>query len=129
MIQVRTVRPAEVDEAKTLILSIFPNAIVQITDDDTVLLAEREGRLVGFAHIVDDGDRIMLQGLGVERSMRGRGIGTILLEHVLACLVDVDRPVYLKVKVMNPVIDLYSRYGFMLKRFGDVHVLVRKPNS
>ncbi|MEW6036365.1 MAG: GNAT family N-acetyltransferase [Candidatus Micrarchaeota archaeon] len=129
MIQVRTVRPSEMDFAKSFIRSIFPDAMVQITEEDTLLLAEHEGRVVGFAHIVDEGDRIILQGIGVDKSVRGHGVGTILLEHILDTLRDVERPIFLKVKVMNPAIDLYARYGFMLKRFGDAHLLVKKPNS
>jgi ribosomal protein S18 acetylase RimI-like enzyme len=130
MISVRTVRPSELDVAKNFIRSIFPDAMVQITEEDTLLLAEEDGKLVGFAHIVDDGDRILLQGIGVDRSARGQGVGTLLLEHILDVMRDTDRPIFLKVKVMNPAIDLYARYGFMLKRFGDeAHVLVKKSNS
>ncbi|MFN7991256.1 MAG: GNAT family N-acetyltransferase [Candidatus Micrarchaeia archaeon] len=127
MINVRVIRPSELDLAKNFIRSIFPHAMVQVTDDDTILIAEEMGRPVGFAHIVDDGDRILIQGIGVERSMRGQGVGTLLLEHVLDALRDTDRPIFLKVKATNPAIDLYSRYGFMLTRFGEsVHVLVKK---
>jgi ribosomal protein S18 acetylase RimI-like enzyme len=128
MITIRLVGPGELDEAKDFIRSIFPQAMVQITDEDTVFLAEMHGRPVGFAHLIDDGDSILLQGIGVDKSVRGQGVGTILLEHVLGGLRDSDRPIFLKVKAMNPAIDLYQRYGFMLKRFGDVHVLVKKPN-
>ena len=127
-ITVRTVRPSEMDVAKDFIRSVFPNAMVQVTEEDTLLLAESGGQLVGFAHVVDDGDRILLQGLGVDKSMRGQGVGTLLLEHILHTLQDTERPIFLKVKVMNPAVDLYARYGFMLKKFGDVHVLVKKPN-
>lgn len=121
--------PSELDDAKTFIRSIFPDAMVQITDVDLVFLAEVEGKPVGFAHVIDDGEAVLLQGIGVEKSMRGQGVGTVLLEYVLDGLRDTEKPIYLKVKVMNPAIDLYSRYGFMLKKFGDVHVLVKKPNS
>ena len=129
MITIRMVGPSEMDGAKDFIRRIFPDAMVQVTDEDTVFLAEVGGKPVGFAHLVDDGDVVMLQGIGVEKSMRGQGVGTVLLEFVLEGLKDTDKPIYLKVKVMNPVIDLYSRYGFMLKRFGDIHVLVKKPNA
>ncbi|HSB47345.1 MAG TPA: GNAT family N-acetyltransferase [Candidatus Bilamarchaeum sp.] len=129
MITIRMVGPTEMDQAKDFIRSIFPAAMVQITEEDTVFIAEIHGRPVGFAHLIDDGDAIFLQGIGVDKSVRGQGVGTILLEHVLSGLRDTDRSIYLKVKVMNPAIDLYQRYGFMLKRFGDVHVLVKKANS
>ena len=130
MIQIRIVKPSEFDMAKSFIRSIFPRAMVQITDEDTLLLATDMGRIVGFAHIIDDGERVILQGIGVDKSARGHGVGTILLEHILSALADTEKPIYLKVRVMNPAIDLYSRYGFMLKRYDDeVFVLVKKPNS
>ncbi|VVC04030.1 Acetyltransferase (GNAT) family protein [Candidatus Bilamarchaeum dharawalense] len=129
MITVRTVKHSEMETAKNFIRQVFPNAMVQITDDDTILIAEYDNRPIGFAHIVEESDRIILQGIGVDNSMRGQGIGTILLEHILDMFAEGDRPIYLKVKVMNPAIDLYSRYGFFLKKFGDSHVLVKKTNS
>lgn len=116
--------------AKSFIRSIFPDAMVQITDDDTVLIATDMGRIIGFAHIIDEGDRVVLQGLGVDKSVRGQGVGSILLEHILDALREGQKPIYLKVKVMNPAIDLYSRYGFILKRYDEnVLVLVKKPEN
>src|SRR4030042_1465216 len=116
-VTVRMAEESEMDDAKSFIRSIFPDAMVQITDDDTLLLAEKDDRMVGFAHLIDMGDRIGLQGIGGEPSMRGYGVGTILLEHVLDSLSGSGTPIYLKVKAMNPVIDLYSRSGFVLKKF------------
>ena len=130
MISVRIVTPPEMDEAKQFIRSIFPNAMVSISEEDTILVAENDAeQIVGFAHVVDEGDKIIFQGLGVVASMRGRGIGTLLIEHVLELFEDADRPIYLKVKVMNPAVDLYARYGFFIKKFGTTHVLVKKPNT
>jgi len=129
MITIKTVKPAELDTAKDFIRAVFPNAMVQVCDDDVVLLAEEDDRPLGFAHVIEADDRVILQGIGVDPSIRGQGIGTMLLEGVLDMYEDADRPIYLKVKAMNPAIDLYARYGFFLKRFGDAHVLVKKPNS
>ena len=129
MINIRLVRPDEIDEAKKFIRSIFPQAMVHVSDYDTILLAESKDRIVGFAHIVDDGERIIFQGLGVDKSMRGAGVGTMLVEHGLEMYDDCDRPIFLKVKVMNPAIDLYQRHGFFIQKFGTTHVLVKKPNN
>lgn len=129
MIRVRLVSPAEIDEVKDFIRKIFPDAMVSISEDDTVLLAEDQDRIVGFSHVIDEGDRLILQGIGVDKSMRGKGVGTMLMEHTLEMLQDTELPIYLKVKVMNPAIDLYSRYGFFIKKFGTTHVLVKKPNT
>jgi GNAT superfamily N-acetyltransferase len=129
MIIIKTVKPAELDTAKDFIREVFPDAMVQVADDDLLLLAEEDGRAIGFAHIIEFDDRVVLQGIGVDSSIRGQGVGTLLLEQVLSMFEDADRPIYLKVKAMNPAIDLYARYGFFLKKFGDAHVLVKKPNS
>ncbi|NYZ73883.1 GNAT family N-acetyltransferase [Candidatus Micrarchaeota archaeon] len=129
MITIKTVKPAELDTAKDFIREVFPDAMVQVADDDLLLLAEEDGRAIGFAHIIEFDDRVVLQGIGVDSSIRGQGVGTLLLEQVLSMFEDADRSIYLKVKAMNPAIDLYARYGFFLKKFGDAHVLVKKPNS
>jgi ribosomal protein S18 acetylase RimI-like enzyme len=129
MIYVRVAEPAELDEAKDYIQSIFPQSNVYVNDGDTVLFAEYEGRKVGFAHLIDMGERYILQGIGVESSMRGRGVGSMLMDHVMELTGDSDRPIFLKVKVMNPAIDLYSRYGFFMKRFGTTLTLVKRHNN
>ena len=129
MINVRMATASDMDSVKDFIRDIFPDAMVQINDDDIVLLAEYTGDLVGFAHIIDEGDRAILQGIGVEDSVRSHGVGTMLLEHTLMAFEGM-KPIYLKVKAMNPAIDLYMRYGFMVKKFGErTHVLVKKPDS
>ncbi len=130
MIQIRLIRPSEVDMAKSFIRSIFPDAMVQISEDDTVLIATETGRMIGFAHVIDEGDRVILQGIGVDKSARGQGVGSILLEHILDALKENQKPLYLKVKIMNPAIDLYSRYGFILKRYDEnVLVLVKRTEN
>jgi GNAT superfamily N-acetyltransferase len=129
MICIRIIGPEELDEAKQFIRRIFPKAMVQVRDDDIILLAEDNDRIIGFSHFIDEGDRIILQGIGVEKSMRGRGVGTMLIEHTMEILEDSDLPVYLKAKAMNPAIDLYIRHGFFLKKFGITHVLVKKPHT
>ena len=129
MINIRIARPSEFDDTKELIQSIFPNAIVHINDGDTLLVAEDQGEIVGFAHMADGDERIIVKGLGVAKSVRGHGVGTLLLECLFEMIKDDARPVYLKVKSLNPVIDLYGRYGFFLKKFGQAHVLVKKPHS
>ncbi len=130
MIQVRLIRPSEVDMAKNFIRSIFPDAMVQIAEDDTVLIATEMGRLIGFAHVIDEGDRVIIQGLGVDKSVRGHGVGSILLEHILDALKDGEKPIYLKVKIMNPAIDLYIRYGFILRKYDEnVLVLVKRADN
>ena len=127
MISVRMAQLSELDDAKDFIRKIFPDAFVHVQDEDTILLAEYKGEKVGFAHVIDQGERLVLQGIGVEERMRNRGVGTVLIESVVEIAAETDRPVFLKVKLMNPAVDLYSRYGFFMKKFGNTLVLVKRP--
>lgn len=129
MITIRTIKPSEMESAKNFIQSVFPNALVQIGDDDIILIAEYNSKLVGFAHVIEEEERILFQGLGVDHTMRGHGVGTFLLENIMDLFGESNKPIYLKVNVMNPAIDLYSRYGFFLQKFGDRLLLVKKINS
>jgi N-acetylglutamate synthase-like GNAT family acetyltransferase len=129
MITVRTAMHTDMDEAKGFMRKMFPRAMVSVSDDDVVILAEYNRKIVGFAHVIDDGDRLILQGLGVDDEVRGQGVGTLLLQHILNTI-DEDIPVMLKVKTMNPAVDLYARHGFFVKRSnGHTLTLVRKPNA
>ncbi len=129
MITLRTAMHSDMDDAKGFIRKLFPRAMVSVADDDVIILAEYNNRIVGFAHMIDEGDRMVLQGLGVDGEARGRGVGTLLLQHILNSI-DEDVPVMLKVKAMNPAVDLYARHGFFVKRMNDhTLTLVRKPNA
>jgi N-acetylglutamate synthase-like GNAT family acetyltransferase len=129
MVTVRTATDSDMDYAKGFIRKLFPKAMVCIADQDVVILAEFGKRIVGFAHVIDEGDRIILQGLGVDDGMRGQGVGTLLLQHIINT-VDEDVPVFLKVRTLNPAVDLYARHGFFVKRYsGETMTLVRKPNA
>lgn len=129
MLTVRKMRHSELDRTQEFVRSLFPRSAVRIGGSDTVLLAEKRGRPVGFVHIVNGRDRLLFQGIGVVKAMRGKGVGTLLMEKALAMPGTSYKPVYLKVKAMNRVLNLYSSHGFFLKRFGRAHVLVKKPNS
>lgn len=125
---VRLAEPHEMEDLLDFILDVFPDADVELGDEDRILIAEENGRLMGFAHIIELDDKIILQGLGVEETHRGHGVGSMLLETMCGIYDESDKPIYLKAKVDNPALDLYLRHGFFIKKFGNVHVLVRKRN-
>ncbi|PIX31845.1 hypothetical protein COZ60_02340 [Candidatus Bathyarchaeota archaeon CG_4_8_14_3_um_filter_42_8] len=128
MISIRLAKPDEFDNVKHFIQSLFPNTIIYLDDEDLLLLAESNNRLVGFAHFTDIEECVIVKGVGVDPSLRGHGIGSMLMGRVIEMSNDNIRPIYLKAKSMNPAIDLYLRYGFFLKKFGPVSTMVRKPN-
>jgi GNAT superfamily N-acetyltransferase len=129
MIRIRKMRHHELDRTRRFIHGIFPRSVVRVDGSDTVLLAETAGKPLGFVHLVALRDRMLLQGIGVVKSMRGKGVGSLLMERALAVLSRSGKPVYLKVKAFNQAVNMYARYGFFVKKFGRAHVLVKKPNS
>lgn len=126
---IRVIRDDELEEVIELISQIFPDADPNISEDDIFLVAESTGRPIGFAHVIEDDEKIILQGLGVEESLRGSGVGSALIERALEIFSPTDKPVYLKTQLSNPALDLYERFGFNIKKFGMVHILERKRDN
>jgi len=130
MINVRVAEGHEIEMTKRLIQAIFPQAMISISDDDTLVLAEEDGKPLGFAHVIEYEDYVVFQGLGVHPKARGMGIGTLLMDHVMGLSESTYKPIFLRVKPTNPVINLYARFGFMLKKFrGHSLVLVNRANN
>jgi ribosomal protein S18 acetylase RimI-like enzyme len=125
-ITIRMLKPDEIEDALDVIAQVFPDVDPDVCEDDVVLLAESGGKPVGFAHAVEEEKRIVLQGLGVEESARGNGIGTALLEHMLQVFSRSDKPIVLRTTMSNPAIELYHNFGFHVRKFGSVHLLERK---
>ena len=127
---IRVLKGDEIDEEFELIASIFPDADPEIEADDIILIAEStNGRPLGFLHLAEDDDNIFLEGLGVDESSRGAGIGSALMEKMLMIVSRSDKPIILKTTMSNPALELYNNFGFAIKRFGNVHVLERKGDS
>ncbi len=111
------------------ILEIFPEADVSIEKGDVIFTANEDDDMVGFAHVKELKNRVVLQGFGVKEKNRGKGIGTALLTRVMREYEKSCKPIFLKVKAENPAVEMYSKYGFVPKKFGEVHVLVRKRET
>ncbi len=128
-VNIREVSRDDTIEALKLIHKVFPNSNINIHYNDVVLFAEKNGKPIGFIHFNETNDKVLLKGLGVEDNRRGAGIGTKLMRAAIKLFSIRAKPVYLKTRAENPVVNLYARYGFMLKRFGDIYTLVRKPSN
>lgn len=87
-----------------------------------VLVAELDGRLAGFASILDNQDKAELDGLFVEPDLWRQGIGSALVES--ATLEARHRGLSLITVVANPAAEaFYARCGFTVEgatetRFG-----------
>ena len=126
-ISIREMSRDDTVEALKLIHKVFPNSNVSISYNDVVLFAEKNSRQLGFIHFTETKDKVLLKGIGVEDNRRGAGIGTRLMRAAIKLFANRDKSVYLKTQAENPVVNLYASYGFMLKRFGDIYTLVKRP--
>jgi ribosomal protein S18 acetylase RimI-like enzyme len=126
---VREIEEGELAEVIPLIKKIFPYASLDIGEDDLFFVVTAKDRIVGFLHLVEKENCFVLQGLGVDEEHRRTGAGSALMEKVEQILEATDKRIVLKVKSMNPVVNMYERYGFMMKRFGTIHVLEKKRHN
>lgn len=127
-IRIRKLKKIEIPEVTKLIVELFPEANFIIETNDLILVAEFSGKIVGFSHIRFMENRIILKGIGVGKKYQRRGIGKKILEKTIVSLEKKGLPVYLKVKNSNDIaIGLYSKEGFVGKKYGNVLVMVRLP--
>ncbi|MBI5046322.1 GNAT family N-acetyltransferase, partial [Candidatus Micrarchaeota archaeon] len=102
MINIRSVSCSEFERVKPFISNLFPSAIVQLCDDDLIFVAEENGKVVGFLHMIEYEESFVLEGIGVKESSRNSGVGSLLMSHVCELAEGSGKPVHLKVKCMNP---------------------------
>ncbi|MEM3422749.1 MAG: GNAT family N-acetyltransferase [Candidatus Bilamarchaeaceae archaeon] len=127
--KVREIKPNELRIVLSLIKKLFPNANIEIDEDDIFYVAIFNGKIVGFLHITDTDDYIFLRGIGVHPQYQHSGHGSALLTKLDEISTVLSKKVYLKVKAFNPAVLLYEKFGFMMHRFGPTYTLVKKPNN
>lgn len=126
------VQEVELDNVQLVlpvIQRIFPRAQIKIELGDVFFVALYGGKIIGFLHINEKENFILLKGIGIDEKYRNAGNGSMLLEKLDEIARTTEKKVFLKVKCTNPVVLLYERYGFVLKKFGPVYTLVKKMNN
>jgi N-acetylglutamate synthase-like GNAT family acetyltransferase len=127
MRMVRIATEDDYDEIARLIEELFPDKAMKTDKEDIYFVAEVNGAIAGFAHAVLTPRRVALQGIGVAENMRGAGIGTLLLDRVIAYCKEIGQPeICLRVKALNPAARMYAKKGFVVRRFGSVCSLTRR---
>ena len=127
---IQEVDPENVDMVLPIIKKIFPNADIEVDEDDLFYVAIHKSKIVGFLHITEKEKYFILKGIGVDERYRNFGNGTSLMEKVDELSKLTEKKIVLKVKCMNPAISLYERFGFtMAKPFGPVYTLIKKVHN
>jgi ribosomal protein S18 acetylase RimI-like enzyme len=109
--------------------SLFPKAEFVSGEGHIYFVAEEDGKIFGFCHVLEARDAIVLAGIGVLPGEREKGAGSELIDAALKYADEnIGGRLVLKVRALNPAIRLYLKKGFTLKRAGEVHLLERgKP--
>jgi len=90
---------------------------------------EEGGQIAGFMEVDEQSDRLLLRTIELAPEFRGRGIGTSLIQGLLARSWSTGRPVHLRVLKCNPARRLYERLGFKVVRETETHVLMRTSRA
>lgn len=84
-----------------------------------------DGEPAGRLYVDRRADEITILDIALLPEHRGRGVGTSLLEALLAEARASDRAVMIYVERFNPAQRLYGRLGFELAEEGPVYLLMR----
>lgn len=88
-------------------------------------IIEKDGQPVGRLWIDEWRDQIRLVDIALMPEWRGSGIGSILLDDVLARGARAGKPVTIHVEGFNPALRLYERLGFVKVDTNGVYFLMK----
>lgn len=88
-------------------------------------IIENEGQPIGRLWIDEWRDQIRLVDIALIPEWRGSGIGTSLLQQVLARGAAAAKPVTIHVESFNPALRLYERLGFVKVDTNGMYYLMR----
>ena len=104
----------------------FRARISRQKDNKIALVAEENGKLIGFAQATKDEEGRLLRSLYVSPTSQGKGAGRKLLNSVLNWMEAEKYPAILHVvKTNHPAISFYEHSGFKFSR--DMPEETRKP--
>lgn len=82
------------------------------------------GRDVGQLSVIQKDDEIFLSGIFILPAYQGQGLGTTIINDVVAQAREKGLPVGLRVLRSNPARQLYKRLGFKIVEENDVHFIM-----
>jgi GNAT superfamily N-acetyltransferase len=101
----------------------YPNAEYYIIQREHALPI---GRLI----IDRASNSILIVDIALLPEYRGAGIGTTIIQQLMAKANHTNLPIILRVEFFNPAIKLYNRLGFVKTREITIyHEMIRQPNS
>jgi amino-acid N-acetyltransferase len=110
-VAVRRARPEDLDHILVLLQDhrLPTEGLVDVLDQTVV--AELSGTVVGCAAIEPYGQSVLLRSVAVANALRGSGVGTQLVEHVLLAAPATSRHAYLLTETAS---SFFQTLGFRL---------------
>jgi ribosomal protein S18 acetylase RimI-like enzyme len=101
----------------------YPNAEYQI-------IQRKDSIPIGRLIVDRSNDSILIVDIALIPEYRNAGIGTTIIQHLMAEAAPTNLPIILRVEFFNPAIKLYNRLGFVKTREINIyHEMVWKPGS
>lgn len=101
----------------------FHRADFELRRPDVVVYRDLD---IGTIEITSHGDSLHLGEFYLLPEFQRQGIGTFLLERVIAEATEKARPIRLEVLKINPVLSLYQRHGFVVVGQREHHFLMER---
>lgn len=91
---------------------------------EQISIVELDGEAVGYFKMLEMGDHCFLEGIYLGARVRGRGLGTRILQDLVGRCVRMGKPLRLQVIRTNPAWRLYRRLGFSVLRETDTYLFM-----
>lgn len=88
-----------------------------------------DGRDIGMVSVEENESEVFLTLIEIDPKHQHRGVGTAIIEQVIADGIRKGKPVFLHVLKVNPAKHLYDRLGFLVVEETPTHFYMRKPLS
>ena len=95
-------------------------------DPSQTHLIRQGDQTVGHMVVKTNADHILFEALHILPVHQHRGIGTLLLRHVISFAETLNLPVRLTVLRVNPATNLYQRLGFVVTGETDTHYAMER---
>ena len=96
-------------------------------EPETIHIIVVDSKDVGQLSVMGAEDEIFIGGIYITPEWQDRGIGTAVIEDVIAAAHESGRAVSLQVLRGNPARRLYERLGFQVYEETDTHYKLRRP--
>lgn len=94
------------------------------------IILNEDGTPIGRLYLDERDDEFRIIDISLLPSHRGKGIGSSLLQDIIAKATSSEKAIRIHVEHNNPAMQLYKRLGFkMLEDFGIHHLMELQPTS